>query len=284
MTTQPPIDQTGADFQTDYNQLETDSQAYNTAVAQQQASKEAYNEQYAAIQDEIASGADPEEVLLSLIMLFADEGIDEMDSGLAVDGSAVQIDSDITACNNDIQADIDNGAPLDQVGYESDCMLYAFDSGNDTAGTWTGGLQDAIGTSASSALEGTFGDIRNTMYITDDNYTYTDGTPYNPDENSPTCYFDDSDDPSNTKLTSFDDMQSAMSDPSDPNNANAIAANKVFTDNFTENTNTTGTLNSAAQVEIGWQTKQIQMTLSFTQNMMEELVGTEKQAIQNQTK
>jgi len=261
----------GSAFLSDFSQLQTDTDSYNAAVAQQQQAQAAYQAQYAAIQ-----GLSGEELLYALFYLFTTQASEEQEASLNVSAASLTVQGDLTACSNDIEAQtVSTGAEaadpntVTEVALEEDCMLSVLTPGAAGAPSWAGSLQQAIGSQASVDLSATYSDARSEIYIDgDDQWNPQAGTTYYFDPNDPTY------------LQSFGEMQTNMSQPGDLKFA--TEASTQMTDDFNAITSTTQTLQATANEEITQMANSMKLLQSFDVKLAQEFTGIITTATQNQ--
>ena len=263
-------------FLTDFAQLQTDTNNYNTAIAQQQQAQAAYQAQYEAIQ-----GLSGEELLYALFYLFTTQASQEQEASLNVSAAALTVQGDLTQCSNDIETQTASGSSdpntVTEVALEEDCMLSVLTPGAAGAPSWSTSLQDAIGTQASSALADSYSDARSEIYIEgDDQWNPASGTTYYFDPNSTVT------DPTQAgyHMSTFQEMDQNMSNPGDY--GQATEASTEMTDDFNAITSTTQTLQATANEEITQMANNMKLLQSFDTKLAQEFTGIITTATNNQ--
>jgi hypothetical protein len=265
-------------FLTDFAQLQTDTNNYDTAIAQQQQAQAAYQAQYEAIQ-----GLSGEELLYALFYLFTTQASEEQEASLNVSAAALTVQGDLTQCSNDIEAQTVSGSSdpntVTEVALEEDCMLSVLKPGAAGAPSWAASLQGAIGTQASSALADSYSDARSEIYLEgDDQWNPTPGTTYYFNPNASTDPTSPNYDPNH--MSTFQEMENNMSNPGDVDQA--TEASTQMTDDFNAITSTTQTLQATANEEITQQANDMKLLQSFDTKLAQEFTGIITTATNNQ--
>jgi len=267
-------------FNTDYNQLLADAAAYAEAVKEQKAAHDAYNAQYQKAIANIGS-LNPEQIILMFIMLLSGQGFTQMDSGLAVNGSILKLQGDLSKVSSDIErmtnqtTDTTTGAGglLDTVAKDMSKVLDLL-APNPAAGSAAFNLQQAIGSDTAGYLYGYMLGNRQEIYDAHD----PDAAKYNPTKASApaagltrTYHFDvdapsDPNNPNANYINSFSELNQYLTQSGDP--AQATEAQKSLTDHFNEYNATISSGQSASQAMIQNATKTIQVIQAFTTDMM----------------
>lgn len=311
MTTTDPK---STDFTNDFNQLTADAAQYNTMAQQLKDSRQAYADRYKQINEAYLHGGDGIPELYHNPMLFfamfmylmSNQGCSEMDLGLGVQGSGLQIQGDLTKLGNDLEniTNNKNDTGRDGVREEATDLNKILDtlSGKDQKIGNT--ISQAIGGTATSSLFDSYKTIRSDIYVDGDTSIY------NPTEVDPTQskgrtyhfsaggkYKDyyiqsygtepgtipvDKDGKRTDWVSNFGGLQWAMQQQGDPGEANEAAKKK--TDAFNMNTSTTQATQAAANEYITVDKNRIQSIQSFITNMCHSTMDLVKASVQQTSK
>lgn len=299
--TADPVNQ----FNTDYDQLLKDANAWNDAVKAQQAAIKEYMEGFAHL---FGKKMDPLMLMVMFIYLLGNAGGNMLDQSTGVGGSVLAVQGDLDKCTNDINQitdttdkDPNTGKPgsfVDIAAQDESKMLNLLGSNSSPEGTF---IQGAIGDDATKSLFSSILTVRRDTFDQFDDVKPLDPNykNYNPAWVDPsklgqgiprTYHFDAAApayDPNNTDpnypnsqyIGSFADLNTFMSMAGDP--CQATQAAQLKTQNFSAFTNTMNSGQAATQQSLSQDSKTTQTIQSFMSNLAHSLMSVVSVAMQN---